>query len=193
MNPLYAKAVIVLANILMIAIRAPHGKRSREVPVAKSRKGRLEIVLIIIASTTYLLTLIWIATPILAFADYPLAYVPFSAGACCMAIGLWLFHRSHADLGANFSISLEVRKRHQLVTHGVYRLVRHPMYLAFFVYLTGQVLVLPNWLAGPADGVAMLLLFAFRVGPEEEMMLEEFGKEYRTYMASTKRLAPRFR
>ncbi|HUY88352.1 MAG TPA: protein-S-isoprenylcysteine O-methyltransferase [Pirellulales bacterium] len=193
MNPLYAKSVIVLANVLMIAIRAPHGRRSRETPVAKSRKGAMEVVLLKIALATYFLTLVWVATPFLAFADYPLHPVPFCAGALCMAIGMWLFRQSHNDLGANFSMSLEMRKRHQLVTHGIYRHIRHPMYLAFFVYLTGQSLVLPNWLAGPADGVAMLLLFAFRVGPEERMMFEEFGTEYGQYMAATGRLTPRLR
>jgi protein-S-isoprenylcysteine O-methyltransferase Ste14 len=58
------------------------------------------------------------------------------------------------------------------------------------IYALGQALVLPNWLAGPSYGVAMILLFALRVGPEERMMLEEFGKDYEAYMATTKRLIP---
>jgi protein-S-isoprenylcysteine O-methyltransferase Ste14 len=36
----------------------------------------------------------------------------------------------------------------------------------------------------------MALLFALRVGREEKMMLEEFGKDYQAYMAATKRLIP---
>ena len=190
MPPLYAKAVILLANVAMVAIRAPHGRRNLAVPATKSRKSKLEIALLTLASVTYTFALIWIATPAFAFADYPLHPLAFGTGAICLALGLWLFRRSHADLGANWSISLELREKHQLITHGVYRLVRHPMYLAFFICLTGQALVLPNWLAGPSDGVAMLLLFAFRIGPEERMMLDEFGEEYRAYMATTKRLLP---
>lgn len=193
MNPFYAKAVILLANIAMVAIRAPYGKQSRVIPMAKSWKGAMEVVLLTIASATYLLPLVWLATPLLAFADYPLHPFAFGAGAVCMATGMWLFRQSHKDLGANFSMSLEMRKQHQLVTHGIYRHIRHPMYLAFFVYLAGQALVLPNWLAGPADGLAMLLLFAFRVGPEERMLLEAFGAQYGQYMATTGRLTPRLR
>jgi protein-S-isoprenylcysteine O-methyltransferase Ste14 len=83
-----------------------------------------------------------------------------------------------------------VRDKHQLVTHGVYRWVRHPMYLALLIYSAGQALVLPNWLVGPSYGVAMILLLAFRVGREERMMLEEFGKDYEAYTATTKRLVP---
>jgi protein-S-isoprenylcysteine O-methyltransferase Ste14 len=190
MNPLYAKAVILLANVLMIVIRAPYGQRSRRLPVLKSHKGRLESVLLSVASLTYFFPLLWVVTPLFSFADYPLRPLAFYSGTCCLLAGLWLFRRSHADLGDNFSSSLELRIRHRLVTHGVYRYVRHPMYFAFFLYLSGQVMVIPNWVVGPADLLSMLLLFALRLNREERMMLEAFGHDYRRYMASTKRLLP---
>ncbi len=190
MNPWFAKAIILLASIVMVAIRAPHGQRSRGIPVVRSRKGGLEIVLLTIMWIAFFLPLIWVATPVLASADYSLRPIPFTAGTLCLALGLWLFHRSHADLGNNWSITLEVREQHRLVTQGVYRRVRHPMYLALLLYSVGQALVLPNYVAGPSYGAAMALLFALRVGPEEQMMVEEFGKEYEEYMARTRRLIP---
>jgi protein-S-isoprenylcysteine O-methyltransferase Ste14 len=190
MNPWFAKAVILLASIAMVVIRAPHGQRSRTVPVARSRKGPLEIILLSMAWIAFFLPLVWIATPLFAFADYPLHVVPLVAGTSLLALGLWLFHRSHADLGTNWSITLEVREKHQLVTRGIYRLVRHPMYLALLIYAAGQAMALPNWFVGPSYGVAMILLFAFRVGREEDMMVEEFGKEYEEYRATTRRLVP---
>jgi protein-S-isoprenylcysteine O-methyltransferase Ste14 len=112
------------------------------------------------------------------------------AGILCLALGLWLFYRSHADLGTNWSITLELREKHQLVTEGLYRHVRHPMYLALLLYSLGQALVLPNWVAGPSYLVAFALLFGLRVGPEERMMLEAFGTGYQAYRARTKRLVP---
>lgn len=190
MSPVYAKAAIFFANTVMAVIRAPHGQQSRRIPVVASQKGRLERAVLTINRLAFFLPLIWIATPAFSFSDYSLRPAAFGAGACCMLVGLGLFQRSHAALGANFSATLEVRENHQLVTQGVYRRIRHPMYLAFFVYLFGMALVVPNWLVGPAEGVAMLLLFAVRVGPEERMMLKAFGAEYRAYMASTKRLLP---
>ena len=126
-----------------------------------------------------------------AFADYPLRPTPRFSRACFASrSGLWLFARSHADLGTNWSISLEVRQNHQLVTDGIYRHIRHPMYLALLVYSVGQVLVVPNWIAGPSYSVAMVLLVAFRLGREERMMREEFGEGYDAYMRRTKRLVP---
>jgi protein-S-isoprenylcysteine O-methyltransferase Ste14 len=190
MNPWFAKAIVLAASIMIVIIRAPHGQRSRTVPVAKSRKGSLEIVLLTIAWIAFFLPLIWIVTPVLEFADYPLYPIPLFTGILCLVLGLWLFHRSHADLGTNWSITLEVREKHRLIAHGVYRRIRHPMYLALLIYSLGQGLVLPNWLAGPSYGVAMLLIFALRVRREERMMLEEFGKDYEAYMATSKRLIP---
>jgi protein-S-isoprenylcysteine O-methyltransferase Ste14 len=190
MSPWFAKAVVLVASIVMVVIRAPYGQRSRTVPVVKSGKGTLEIVLLTIAWLAFFLALIWIVTPIFDFADYPLHPVPLIIGSLCLALGLWLFYRSHVDLGTNWSITLEVRDKHQLVTHGIYRRVRHPMYLSLLIYSLGQALVLPNWLVGPAYGVAMLLIFFCRLGPEERMMLGEFGNEYEAYRARTRRLIP---
>jgi protein-S-isoprenylcysteine O-methyltransferase Ste14 len=106
-------------------------------------------------------------------------------------IGLWLFYRSHADLGTNWSITLEVRERHRLITQGVYRGVRHPMYSALALYAIGQALVIPNWIAGLSNLIAFAVLFALRIGAEERMMAEQFGAEYAAYAARTKRLIPR--
>ena len=190
MNPWYAKAVVLAASVLLVAIRAPHGSRSTKVPVARSERGRLEIALLTLAWISFFLPLLWTFTSLFAFADYPLHPAAFWAGVLLIALGLWLFHRSHADLGTNWSITLEVREGHRLVTHGVYRLVRHPMYLALLVYGLGFALALPNWLVGPSYLLAMSLLVALRLGPEERLMRETFGADYDAYAAGSKRLVP---
>jgi protein-S-isoprenylcysteine O-methyltransferase Ste14 len=190
MNPWFAKTLILAASIAMVVIRAPHGQRSRTVPVVRNRKGTIEKILLTIAWIAFFLPLIWIVTPVFSFADYPLHPIPFAAGTACLVLGLWLFHRSHKDLGANWSISLELRENHRLVTEGIYRRIRHPMYLGFLVYSAGQSLALPNWFVGPSYLAAMVLLIALRLGPEERMMREEFGSDYETYQQATWRLLP---
>jgi protein-S-isoprenylcysteine O-methyltransferase Ste14 len=189
-NPWIAKAVILAATAVMIVIRAPHGQRSRGVRIVKDRKGRLEVGLLMLAMLGFVVPLIWLASPVFAFAEYPLRIGPLIAGIACFVVGLWLFHRSHADLGTNWSVTVQVRAGHRLITQGVYRHVRHPMYSALLLYSVGQVLVLPNWVAGPSYLIAFGILFALRVRAEEEMMIEEFGAEYSAYMARTKRLVP---
>jgi protein-S-isoprenylcysteine O-methyltransferase Ste14 len=190
MNPWIAKSVILAASIVMVAVRAPHGQRSRGVKVVKNRKGKQEVVLLTLAWLGFFVPLVWAVSPVFSSAEYPLRAGPLIAGVVCLVVGLWLFHRSHADLGTNWSVTLEVREQHRLITHGIYRHTRHPMYLALFVYALGQLLVLPNWIAGPSYLITFGILFACRVGNEERMMIEEFGDDYPAYMARTKRLVP---
>ena len=190
MNPWIAKAIILAGIVGMAVVRTPHIRRSTVIKVVANRKSTLDNVLVALVSIGLFLPLIWIATPVLAFADYPLRPISFGAGVICLVIGLWLLHRSHVDLGTNWSNTLEIRERHRLVTDGIYRHVRHPMYLALLLYSLGQVLVVFNWVAGPPFLVAFALLVALRIGPEERMMLGKFGKDYDAYRARTKRLVP---
>jgi len=190
MNLWISKAVILVGTLTLLAIRAPHGRRSRSVKVAKSHKTPLETGLLVLAWVGFFVPLIWLASPVLSFAEYPLTLGPLIAGVMCFVVGLWLFYRSHADLGTNWSITLEVREQHRLITQGVYYRIRHPMYSALILYSLGQALVIPNWVAGPANLVAFAILFTLRVHAEEQMMRDTFGDEYATYAARTKRLVP---
>jgi protein-S-isoprenylcysteine O-methyltransferase Ste14 len=189
-NPWYAKAAVIAGSVVMIAIRAPHGRRSRSVKVVESRKGRLETILLTFAWISFFLPLLWAFSPLLSFADYPLRPPLWAAGVAVMALGLWIFHRSHADLGRHWSISLEVREGHAVVTGGVYARIRHPMYLALLLYSAGQALFLPNRLAGPCYLAVMALIVGCRLGPEERMMRDRFGAEWDAYAARTRRLVP---
>jgi protein-S-isoprenylcysteine O-methyltransferase Ste14 len=137
-----------------------------------------------------ILPLVAIFTSFLSFADYPLHPVAFTIGVVLLCPGLWLFYRSHADLGKNWSISLEIREDHRMVTSGVYRLIRHPMYTAIFLQAFAQLFLLSNWLAGPSCLLAFLLMFVLRVGREEQMMHKTFGPAYADYMNRTNRLIP---
>jgi protein-S-isoprenylcysteine O-methyltransferase Ste14 len=135
--------------------------------------------------------LVWIATSLFAFADYPLHPVPYGLGLIVMLTGLWLFHRSHTDLGTNWSVTLQLREQHRLITTGVYSRIRHPMYTSMFLLGIAQALFLSNWLVGPAYLLSFGLLYVCRAGREERMMLDHFGAEYEEYMHRTGRLIPR--
>ena len=191
MNPWFAKTVFLLAIIGMVIVRAPHIRRSTEIKVVRSRRDTLDNVLVAGVSLGFLLPMIWMVAPVFARANYPLRPVPLIAGVMCFALGLWFLHRSHVDLGTNWSNTLELRERHRLVTHGVYNQVRHPMYLALLLHGSGQAFVVPNWIAGPSFLFLFAILFSVRVSREERMMLDEFGKEYEAYAARTKRLIRR--
>jgi len=138
-----------------------------------------------------MLPLISIFTPWLEVADYRIPPPLSVIGGIIFAYGLWLLWRSHEDLNKNFSPSLLIRKNHKLVTNGIYKRIRHPMYLSFLLWAIGQTLLIPNWLAGPLGLIAFLPLYIFRVRREEQQLLEHFGDAYREYQMTTGRLLPK--
>jgi protein-S-isoprenylcysteine O-methyltransferase Ste14 len=185
-----AKAVTLVSSVLLVIVPA-FAHRQRQKFIARDRrKEALERILLTVVSIAFFPAVVWMIVPVFAFADYPLRPLPLFIGVACLAIGLWLLFRSHVDLGKNWSITLAIRENHELQTQGVYRQIRHPMYAALLLYAIGQMLVLPNWIAGPSYLLAIVLLVALRLNAEEQMMLARFGAEYRAYKARTKRFVP---
>jgi protein-S-isoprenylcysteine O-methyltransferase Ste14 len=144
-------------------------------------------------STTGLgiLPALFVFSDILRFADYPIQFWQPWLGLLVFALALWMFRKTHAQLGSNWSVTLEVRVDHALITDGVYAHVRHPMYTAFWLWALAQAILLPNWIAGFAGILGFGTLYLFRVRREEAMLLETFGDEYRDYMRRTGRVIPR--
>jgi protein-S-isoprenylcysteine O-methyltransferase Ste14 len=124
------------------------------------------------------------------FAGYPFHPLQAWLGVAVLVGAMALFWRTHRDLGRAWSVTLEIRTEHRLVTHGIYARLRHPMYAAFWLWALSQALLLPNWIAGLSGLVGFGTLFFCRVGHEERMMLERFGAEYREYVRRTKRIVP---
>src|SRR3954447_17713513 len=191
MTVLVSKIVWCLGVIGWFAIRYPYARRARRVAKVRSPYRSREFVLMSISATGLgIVPALYVFTDALRFADYPIQLWQPVLGAALFAGALYLFRRTHKDLGRNWSVTLEVREQHALVTEGVYGRVRHPMYSAFWLWALAQVLLLPNWIAGPAGLVGFGTLFFLRVGREEALMAETFGDEYRRYMARTSRILP---
>lgn len=191
MTPFAAKVIWLVGVVGWFVIRYPHQRRSRRTPKRMRSDRTRELVLMAISSAGLgIIPGLYAAAGVPAFADYP--FRPWQAwlGAAVFAGSLWLFYRTHKDLGRNWSVTLELREKHTLVTSGVYSRVRHPMYSAFWLWALAQALLLPNWIAGPAGLVGFGTLFFLRVGREERLMSETFGEEYHRYAARTSRIVP---
>jgi protein-S-isoprenylcysteine O-methyltransferase Ste14 len=191
MTPTVATLVWFAGLVGWYIIRHPFERKAKKVGVSKSLFDRRESGLLAIAVIgLFLIPAIYALTGFPASFDRPFIPVIAWLGVAATIAALWVFRRSHVDLGRNWSISLEVREQHALVKTGIYRHIRHPMYSSFFLLGVAQMLLLPNWFAGLAGIAGAGILFAFRVRREEQMMLESFGDDYRAYMAETKRIVP---
>ncbi|MCQ3975173.1 MAG: isoprenylcysteine carboxylmethyltransferase family protein [Anaerolineae bacterium] len=178
--------------MIIFILRLIYRWRTGTRQIVESRNTTLEILLRFLAFVGVLvIPLIYVFTPLLDFADYQLPSWAGWTGTLVFAIALWLLWRSHADLGRNWSDTLEVRQGHQLITSGVYKYVRHPMYAAFWLWGVAQALLLPNWIAGWSHLLTFSALYFWRVPDEEQMMLDQFGEAYQAYMNRTGRIIPR--
>ena len=175
--------------VIMAAIRAPYMANSAPV-ASREREGREKLLVQIVGAGMMYLPAIAIATPLLNIAAYPNPVWLVVLGVILAAFGIWLFWRSHADLGRNWSPVLELRESHGLVTNGVYARVRHPMYSAILLITAAQAAFIGNWIAGPAGLIAFTILYIDRVGAEEKMMARRFGTDWTRYVARTGRLLP---
>lgn len=181
----------MLGIVAWYVIRYPFERRAKRVRVVSDVRSRSEIIGLV--SALFGLAILpgfYVATGIPGSADYAASAWAVALGTVIFALALWVFRRSHKELGRNWSITLEIREQHRLVSSGPYAFVRHPMYTSFLLMGLGQAFLLANWVAGLAGLIGFAVLFFLRVSKEERMMLENFGPQYRTYMERTKRIIP---
>ena len=101
---------------------------------------------------------------------------------------IWTFR----SLGHNLTDTVVTRRNATLVTHGPYRWVRHPFYLAFAVAVMANTLITANlYLA--ITGTAAFLAIVARTSLEESKLIDRFGRDYVDYMRQTGRFLPRIR
>ena len=192
MNLQTAKIFFVLGTIAYMAIRVPFAVKRRKATqdkVKKVERGRLEKGLVLVVFIGMMVVpLIYVTTDWFSVADYLFLPANAWAGVVLWVIATYLFFRSHKDLGVEWSPVLELKEEHKLITNGVYKKVRHPMYTSIWLFAVAQALLLPNWIVGLSGVVSFGILYFLRVGAEEQMLVTEFGDQYRRYMEMTGRL-----
>ena len=104
-----------------------------------------------------------------------------SLGYLCLYLGFWLCKMALEALGNNWSSLLEyqVKKGQKLITTGIYKYFRHPLYLGDILWLTGLELVLNSWLFIPLS-ILIFLLFKIHSRQEDKLLSDNF-KEWLGY------------
>ena len=175
----------------IVVLRSPFARATRDNTITDDRQGTTESALLALVGVAGgVIPLVHLLTGVFDAADSALAAWTYAVGAALAVLGLWLFWRSHADLGRNWSVTLQVRDEHTLITDGVYSRVRHPMYTSLLLVYGSTPLVLHNWIAGWSGLIGFALLCVARIPHEESMMRTHFGDEYVRYTRRTGRLLP---
>ena len=110
-------------------------------------------------------------------------------GLCLFIVGLTIAIVAARTLRRFYSASLVTREDHQLITHGVYRFARHPLYFGVLVGIMDLPVFTPS-LNGFLILSLLIPIILLRIKMEEEMLTEHFGDEYQAYRKTTKKLIP---
>ncbi len=110
-------------------------------------------------------------------------------GATMFVTGLVISVWAQITISTNYSWTLEIREGHTLVDSGLYRYVRHPIYLGTFIRII-SIPVFTSSLPGFVLALLSIPVLNYRIGLEEGMLVEEFGEEYERYRERTWRLFP---
>jgi protein-S-isoprenylcysteine O-methyltransferase len=111
-------------------------------------------------------------------------------GCLFIAFGVTIRVMAVAMLKKQFTVTVSIIERHEIVDTGIYGVIRHPAYLGHLVSLFGIGLVLGNWVGLTALMVLPFAGILYRIQVEESALLRYFGPAYQAYASRTKRLLP---
>lgn len=185
-------AIYFVGILAEIIIRAPLNQKRKQEKMSERRVTSQEKTLLgLLFLGMFLVPIIYAATNWLDFANYTLPAWAGWLGVLLLAGAVLVFWRGHVDLGLNWSPTLEIREKHELITRGIYGIIRHPMYASQWLWVIAQPLLLQNWIAGFLGALTYIPFYFLRVKAEEQMMLDSFGTKYQEYMKTTGRVLPK--
>ena len=83
-------------------------------------------------------------------------------------------------LGDFYSQDIAIKKEHQLITTGPYKLVRHPQYLSQFLLDIGGAAATLSFILAPLALIQIPFLF-LRASLEDKILEKHFGENFRNY------------
>jgi protein-S-isoprenylcysteine O-methyltransferase Ste14 len=110
------------------------------------------------------------------------ASVLFVLGLASAASGAFAFQRQGADINPH-----KIDRGDVLVTNGIFRWTRNPMYLGLTLLLCCYAFYLARPLCVLGPVVFVPFITRFQIIPEERAMLAKFGERYADYCATTRR------
>ncbi len=97
---------------------------------------------------------------------------------------------SRINLGKQATGILVIRDTHELITNGIYKYVRHPIYGSAIFGIVGFILITQSVLVSTVSFVVYFKILNDRALYEEELLIKEFGDEYKEYMKKSKKFIP---
>jgi protein-S-isoprenylcysteine O-methyltransferase Ste14 len=174
-----------IAMIAELLIRTPFAINKKSQRIIIKTNDKRESILTGLLSLTMLPTIIYTFTNQLSLFDYSMPDWMGWLGMWVLSISLLIFWRSHYDLKNNWSATIRIYEEQKLITTGIYKYLRHPMYLSQILSSIAQIFLMQNWLAGPIRLLLILPYYFLRKNIEERMLEERFKEQYINYREQT--------
>lgn len=173
--------------------RAWYGWCSRR----RSRRSRVEATITDKGSFALLLTAYIVGISAAAFFALWVPWAAISpareasvAGTLVLWGGIGLRWWAMNTLGRYFTFTVQASADQPVVSHGPYRILRHPGYTGVLLAMVSMGLLLANWLSVLALAVAVVAGMSYRISVEEGALASTLGPAYEDYCSSRKRLIP---
>ncbi|GEM77881.1 methyltransferase family protein [Vibrio superstes] len=111
-----------------------------------------------------------------------LAIAVFAAGVWLAVVSIVSFKQAKTTINP-----LDPSQASLLVSHGVFRFSRNPMYVSLTLFLVAWSCLLLSVAALGFCGVFVLYITQFQIKPEEKVLMVKFGKQYEDYCHKVRR------
>ena len=179
----------VCLGYLRFIYRKPYRTIKNNILYRKHAK-REKVLVVLVGWGLWLPCAIYATTPWLNDFVLPFGWPLRSIGIVTAFLGLVLFQQAHKALGINWSPMLEIREKHQLITQGVYKHIRHPLYAALYLFIIGIGIAAANYVVLVVPFFTFSIMCYLRIADEEKMMTSWFGNEYLLYKYKTGMFIP---
>lgn len=177
---------LLLSGLYRIRARRASGT------IPRFREGRtflaarmLAASALVVGPLDFALDLSWLGWARIPVPDW----LRWTGAAIGLASLIWL-RQTFRAIGGNISETVLTKPGHQLVMHGPYRWIRHPLYAGSLVLLAGLGLLAGSGWMLLTTGLALVAIRVLVVPREEAELASRFGPAYREYRDRTGAILP---
>jgi protein-S-isoprenylcysteine O-methyltransferase Ste14 len=185
-------ALLAMRVYFMVKVRRSGGRIMPDEQAVQREGGKWVLIIRVVVFFTliaflgmYLAAAAWIDEFSFSLPTWPRS-LGFALGL--ITVVFWTWAQIHLD--TQWSAQLQLKKSHHHITTGPYAYVRHPLYLCMIGWAASVSLLTAKWIFVAVCALSIIGVVG-RVPKEEQMMIEAFGDEYKTYMQHTGRFFPK--
>ncbi|HEX8964898.1 MAG TPA: isoprenylcysteine carboxylmethyltransferase family protein [Patescibacteria group bacterium] len=167
---------------------------SKKAQQEKPKTKKINLFVFILKSTSNWASLVIICIQIAGWNVFPIsssyAYLAQMIGFVLLIIGFSVSISARSALGANWvhGFEYQIKQKQTLITTGIYKYIRHPIYIGLFLVLIGAELIAQSLLF--LSFLVMIFPFYIQAKREEKLLINYFGEAYKSYKRHTKMFIP---